>query len=103
MVVLSYHRGAFDAVSEGGWVHTIIREYRPHVDLGQVATGEYWHGTQAVALGLVDAVETSDDYLLSARTDAAIYLVAYAVRKRPLERLLSAMHSGLLRALSGRW
>ncbi|CAD7847324.1 MAG: Possible protease sohB (EC 3.4.21.-) [Olavius algarvensis Gamma 1 endosymbiont] len=86
-----------------GLFKDFIREYRPDVDLGQVATGEYWHGTQAVQLGLVDAVETSDDYLLNASADAAIYLVAYVAHKRPLERLLSAMHSGVLRVLSGRW
>jgi len=80
-----------------------IREYRPQVNLDRIATGEYWHGTQALDLGLVDAVETSDEYLLRARAEAALYQVAYVVHKRPLERLLAAMHSGLLRALSGRW
>jgi len=84
-----------------GLFKDFIREYRPHIELNRVATGEYWHGTQAVQLGLVDVVETSDDYLLGASADAAIYRVAYAVRKRPLERLLSAMHSGLLQVLSG--
>jgi serine protease SohB len=79
-----------------------IHEYRPDVDLGQVATGEYWHGIRALDLGLVDAVKTSDDYLMDASSEADIYLVSYAVHKRPMERLLSAMQDTLLRSLLGR-
>lgn len=79
-----------------------IREYRPDVDLDQVATGEYWQGIQALDLGLVDEVKTSDDYLLEASADADLYLVAYAVHKRPLERLLAAMQGGVRRVLFGR-
>lgn len=80
-----------------------IREYRPGVDLGLVATGEYWHGIQALDLSLVDEVKTSDDYLLEASADADLYLVTYTVRKRPLERLLAAIRSTVSGALSGRW
>ena len=79
-----------------------IREYRPDVDLGRVATGEYWQGIQALDLGLVDEVKTSDDYLLEASTDADLYLVAYAVHKRPLERLLAAVQGSVPRILFGR-
>ena len=80
-----------------------IREYRPGVDLSRVATGEYWRGIQALDLGLVDEVKTSDDYLLAASADADLYLVAYAVRKRPLERLLAVVQGSVSRALSSRW
>lgn len=79
-----------------------IREYRPSVDPGRVATGEYWQGIQALDLGLVDEVKTSDDYLLEASADADLYLVAYAVHKRPLERLLAAMQNSVRRVLFGR-
>lgn len=76
-----------------------IQEYRPSVDLNRVATGEYWQGIQALDLGLVDEVKTSDDYLLEASADADLYLVVYAVHKRPLERLLAAVQSGMLKIL----
>jgi len=72
-----------------------IREYRPHLDLERVATGEYWHGSQALELGLVDELKTSDDYLMDAREAADILLVAYEAPKRPLERLLSLLGSAL--------
>jgi len=78
-----------------------IREYRPAVDLGRVATGEYWQGTQALDLGLVDEVETSDDYLLEASADADLYLVAYTVHKRPLERLLERLLAAVQSSVPG--
>jgi serine protease SohB len=72
-----------------------IQEYRPRVDLAEVATGEYWYGAQALALGLVDEVRTSDDYLMAASDDADVLLVSYAAHKRPLERLLSSLGMAL--------
>jgi serine protease SohB len=65
------------------------------VDLGRVATGEYWHGKQALELGLVDEIKTSDDYLLEASEDADLYLVSYEAHKRPVERLVSSVRDAL--------
>lgn len=78
-----------------------IHEYRPGVDLERVATGEYWHGIQALDLGLVDEVKTSDDYLMDASADADIYLVAYTVHKKPIERLVASLQEGVARILTG--
>lgn len=77
-----------------GQFKAFISAYRPSLDLGRVATGEYWHGEQALALGLVDAVGTSDDYLLKAREDADLFKVRYRARKRPLQRLLGSLGRG---------
>ena len=33
------------------------------VDLAQIATGEAWYGQRAVALNLIDRIETSDLFL----------------------------------------
>ena len=74
-----------------GLFKDFIHAYRPGLDLTRVATGEYWHGTQALALGLIDAIQTSDDFLLAAAEQTDLYRVSYAVHKRPLERLLAAM------------
>jgi serine protease SohB len=77
-----------------------VKEYRPGLDLAQVATGEYWYGRQALERGLIDEIKTSDDYLLEARQEADIYLVEYEGRKRPVERLLSAIGEGAARAVA---
>ncbi len=43
---------------------SFVAKYRPHMDIAKVATGEFWYGENAQALGLVDVISTSDAYLL---------------------------------------
>ncbi len=42
-----------------------VHRHRPQLDMHQVATGEYWYGEQALPLGLIDQIMTSDEYLLN--------------------------------------
>ena len=60
-------------------VHRLFREFvtehRPALDVGRVATGEYWHGRDALDLGLVDEIRTSDDYLYEASREADLYQI----------------------------
>lgn len=42
-----------------------IAQMRPQLDVESIATGETWYGSQALARGLIDRIETSDDYLLN--------------------------------------
>jgi serine protease SohB len=76
-----------------------IAEYRPGLDLTRAATGEYWHGRQALDLGLVDTIQTSDDYLLETQAEADLLHLKYTGRKRPIERLLANIGGALQRAL----
>lgn len=64
-----------------------IRQNRPQVDLAQVATGDHWFGTRALALKLVDALQTSDDYLLERSKDCDLYELRYKRHKGLAERL----------------
>lgn len=66
-----------------------LHEQRPALDVDLVATGEHWFGARSVALGLVDELATSDDYLLAAATGADLYEVHFTP-KRPLSARLSA-------------
>jgi serine protease SohB len=77
-----------------------IAEYRPALDLARVATGEYWHGRQALALGLVDTIQTSDDYLLEVSAEADLLLLKYEAHKGPFERLLAGLGTALGRFLA---
>lgn len=47
--------------------HTLFREHvvnrRPNLDINAVSSGAYWYGQQALELGLIDGVATSDDVL----------------------------------------
>ncbi len=44
---------------------SFVQKFRPHMNLPEVATGEYWYGEQAITKGLVDEIRTSDDYLMA--------------------------------------
>lgn len=79
-----------------------VGENRPQLNLEQVATGEHWYGSQAQQLGLVDELQSSDDYLLNARSDKAIYLVSYSAKRSLLERLGLNFQTSVDRLL-GNW
>ena len=64
-----------------------IAEHRPQVDLAQVATGEVWLGTRALHIGLVDELQTSDEYLQSKVADADVLEVKFVQKKKLAERL----------------
>lgn len=64
-----------------------VTEYRPQLDINKVATGEYWFGTRALELNLIDELMTSDDYLLKASETADVYKICYSTRKTLGEKL----------------
>lgn len=66
-----------------------VSEYRPDLDIEAIATGEVWFGRRALDKGLIDAIETSDDYLFRAVDDADILLVKYEYKLSLQERLQS--------------
>jgi serine protease SohB len=57
------------------------------VNLGKVATGEYWYGQDALDLGLVDEIRTSDDYLLSQSDTNQIIKVSFAKKQKLADKL----------------
>ncbi len=64
-----------------------VMEYRPSLDISQVATGEIWYGRQALKQGLVDSLMTSDEYLTEAAKEADLYKVSYQYKKGLQDRL----------------
>jgi len=84
-------------------IHALFQEmvatYRPGLDLARVATGEYWHGTRALELGLVDALSTSDELLTRAVEKFDVYAVKWAGKKRLADKMASAVEGGMGRAI----
>ena len=76
---------------------TQIAAHRPQLDVEQVATGEYWYGSRALELGLIDEIRTSDDFLAQAVADADLYRVSFKRRLPLTERILSGAESLLRR------
>lgn len=64
-----------------------VHKYRPHVDVAKVANGDYWFGDEALKMGLVDHLQTSDDYLLSFEKDTPIFELTYEVKQSLGDRL----------------
>lgn len=64
-----------------------VSEYRPQLDMEKIATGEVWFGRRALDKGMIDALETSDDYLFNAAQDADILKVSYEIKLSLQERL----------------
>jgi serine protease SohB len=59
----------------------VIQDYRRDLDVPKIATGEHWLGKQALELKLVDALSTSDDYLLQRSETATVYELSYETKK----------------------
>ena len=88
-------------------VHVMFKSFvsdnRPDLDIDSVATGEYWYGAKAKALGLVDQIGTSDDYLLSKVESHDIFSVKYKTRKNVAEKLGIASANIVERVTSRMW
>ena len=80
-----------------------ITEHRPELEIDKVATGEYWYGQKAFELGLVDKIQTSDDFLLGAKDDKAIYSVKFSLKKNIAERFGLAASTALESAFIRFW
>lgn len=73
-----------------------IKEHRPSVNIAEVATGEVWFGARALGKGLVDAIKTSEEYLLDAVETADIFKIEYVEKRSLQERLGLAVRHGTL-------
>jgi serine protease SohB len=87
-----------------------VATHRPQLDLASVATGEHWFGSRALELGLIDALQTSDDYLLEQASRAELVELRFRRRPHLSERLahgLTRIGRGMRRSLqdgaNARW
>lgn len=59
-----------------------ILSYRPALDMQKVGTGEYWFGKDALELGLVDKLQTYDDYIIEhLNNNLDVYQVEFVIKK----------------------
>ena len=65
-----------------------VASARPQLDIEEVATGEYWLGSRALELGLIDKTSTSDDLLMAAATKADVFKVYIEKRDSVLRKLI---------------
>ncbi|HER35448.1 MAG: protease SohB [Halothiobacillaceae bacterium] len=67
-----------------------LNRYRPQLDLDKLATGEHWYGEDALELGLIDAIGTSDDLILEAVDSGDAFEITQPIKKRGLLAKLNA-------------
>ncbi len=82
---------------------TFVSEHRPSLDVAKVATGEHWFGLKAKELGLVDDIQTSDDYLQAASKDKKVIAIKYATKKGLAEKLSKAASLSVDSVISKLW
>ena len=64
-----------------------VTENRPSLDIGKVATGEYWFGRRAKELGLVDELITSDEFLFKNREKSRLLKISLKEKKKLGDKL----------------
>lgn len=76
-----------------------IAENRPALALDKVATGEHWLATDAQALGLVDELSTSSEYLLTQSATKRVIQLRYQPKQSLKAKLGQAVELGISRAV----
>jgi serine protease SohB len=77
-----------------------VAERRPAADIATVATGDVWLASEAVGLGLVDALSTGEDLLFRLKDEARLFEVAILAPKTLLQQLLGGLGFQSLSALA---
>lgn len=80
-----------------------VADHRPSLEIGKVATGEHWFGIKAKELGLVDEIQTSDDYLQQLNKSHKIISIKYVVKKSLAEKFSKAASLSVDRIFSNLW
>jgi len=88
-------------------VHALFKDFvstnRPQLDINKIATGEAWYGTKALQLGLVDTIQTSDDYIVSRSANADIFEVSIQVEENFKEKLSALLYKSTSMAMEKLW
>jgi serine protease SohB len=80
-----------------------VKTYRPKLQIENVSDGDHWYGSEALKLGLIDELISSDDYLFKMRNDAKIYRVEIQAKKKLSDRLAENFSTAAEKALLKAW
>ncbi len=79
---------------------SFVGQFRPALDMNQIATGEYWYGEMAQKLGLVDEIKTSDSYLVAKAQDHQVIRLSFESKPSLAEKLSEAISLAVTKVLS---
>ncbi|PLW82101.1 protease SohB [Kineobactrum sediminis] len=80
-----------------------VAENRPTLDIDKVATGEIWYGSDALKMGLIDALQTSDAFVQEQLKNKDVFEVRYAKKKHWQEKLGLAASGAVERSVLKLW
>ncbi|MEJ2532580.1 MAG: protease SohB [Halioglobus sp.] len=87
--------------------HTLFKDFvstnRPVLDIDKVATGEVWYGQNALKVGLVDDLQTSDAFVQARLSEWDVFEVKFVQKKNWQEKLGLAAEGSLERAFLRIW
>ena len=70
-----------------GLFKQFVSDNRQGVDIDRISTGEVWYGQQAIDVGLIDEISTSDGYLQRMSTDRDLIEVRYRRKQKLAEKM----------------
>lgn len=78
-----------------------VRQRRPMLDIEKVADGDIWYGQQAVDLGLIDEIKTSEGYLSQrAQEGISIFEISLTAPRSLVSRLAHGAESAVQRTVN---
>jgi serine protease SohB len=87
--------------------HSLFKDFvstnRPVLDIDKVATGEVWYGQNALKVGLVDELQTSDAFVQARLPEWDVFEVKFVQKKNWQEKLGLAAEGALERTLLRIW
>ncbi|MEQ9462988.1 MAG: protease SohB [Haliea sp.] len=92
-----------DLETTHGLFKAFVAENRPALDIDRVATGEIWYGRDALDVGLVDALQTSDAFIQEQLRERDVFEVKYVQKKHWQEKLGMAAEGAIERGLLKIW
>lgn len=68
-----------------------VSAHRPKLDIEKIANGEHWLANDALELGLIDEIKTSDEYIMDRIEDVDVAVkISYVLKKK--KGLLALLH-----------
>ncbi|MFU8764899.1 MAG: protease SohB [Haliea sp.] len=92
-----------DLETTHGLFKAFVAENRPALDIDRVATGEIWYGRDAIDMGLIDALQTSDAFVQAQLQERDVFEVKYVQKKVWQEKLGMAAEGAIERCLLKIW
>lgn len=92
-----------DLETTHGLFKAFVAENRPALDIDRVATGEIWYGRDAIDMGLIDALQTSDAFIQAQLQERDVFEVNYVQKKAWQEKLGMAAEGAIERGLLKIW